>query len=107
MFVLSTTLNDIPPSYKDKAQLVSGELSEIVATLNQNGFEKLYIDGGRTVQSFLAAGLIDELIVTQIPVLLGGGFPLFGELTEPQSYELVKSDVLLNAMVKNHYRRRR
>jgi dihydrofolate reductase len=37
----------------------------------------MYIDGGKTVQSFLQADLIDELIVTQIPILLGGRVPLF------------------------------
>lgn len=41
------------------------------------GYKRLYIDGGNTVQSFLAENLIDELIVTRIPIVLSKGKPLF------------------------------
>ncbi len=58
--------------------------SEAPATLCQRlateGAHRLYIDGGVTIQRFLNAGLIDEITVTQIPILLGEGLPLFGEL---------------------------
>lgn len=105
VFVLSNTLTAIPENYQDKAELVSGDLPEIINTLNKRGFENLYIDGGKTVQSFLAEDLIDDLIITQIPVLLGGGSRLFSDLPAHQAYELVNSEVLLGTMVKNHYRR--
>ncbi|WP_394211294.1 dihydrofolate reductase family protein [Enterovibrio calviensis] len=105
VFVISHTLKCIPKAYEDKVFLVSGDIKEIVTNLNEQGYKTLYIDGGKTVQSFVEQDLIDELIVTQIPTLLGGGAPLFGLLEQPQQYTLVKSEVLLNAMVKNHYRR--
>ncbi len=105
VFVLSNTLTEIPENYQDKAELVSGALPEIINTLNKRGFENLYIDGGKTVQSFLTEDLIDDLIITQIPVLLGGGSRLFSDLPAHQAYELVNSEVLLGAMIKNHYRR--
>ena len=58
----------------------------------------------RTVdQNFLREDLIDELIITVMPILLGGGSPLYGELPQATSFELVSSEVLLDAMVKNHY----
>jgi len=44
------------------------------------GARRLYIDGGCTIQSFLVAGLIDELTVTVLPILIGAGRPLFGPL---------------------------
>jgi len=44
------------------------------------GPKRLYIDGGITIQRFLADGLIDHLTLTIIPIILGGGIPLFGEL---------------------------
>ncbi|WP_325892778.1 dihydrofolate reductase family protein [Grimontia sp. NTOU-MAR1] len=105
VFVLSNTMKEIPDSHKDKASLVSGALSEIRKHLNEQGFKNLYIGGGKTVQSFLSEDLIDELIITQIPVLLGGGAKLFGDLEYRQQFELVKSEVLINAMVKSHFKR--
>ncbi|WP_281545254.1 dihydrofolate reductase family protein [Grimontia sp. SpTr1] len=105
VFVLSNTMNEIPDSHKDKAFLVSGSLSEILKSLNEQGFKNLYIDGGKTIQSFLSEDLIDELVITQIPVLLGGGSRLFGDLKHRQQFELVKSEVLIDAMVKSHFKR--
>lgn len=105
VFVLSNTLSKVPAGYEDKVFLVKGELKEIVKSLNEQGYKDLYIDGGKTIQSFLKEDLIDELCITTIPVLLGGGSPLFGELSASQSFKLVESQVYLDAMVQNWYRR--
>lgn len=107
VFVLSKTLNSIPKKYSDKVELVNGSIQEVLQTIHKKGFGRLYIDGGKTVQSFLKEDLIDELIITTIPILLGGGIPLFGELSKPLKFEHVESQVLLNEMVQNHYRRKR
>lgn len=107
VFVISNSLTSIPDGYQDKAFLVSGELKGILAEINGKGFNELYIDGGKTIQSFMAKDLIDELIITTIPTVLGGGAPLFGELTSPLKFELKSSEVLLDAIVKNHFIRQR
>ncbi|WP_299489706.1 dihydrofolate reductase family protein [Acaryochloris sp. IP29b_bin.137] len=54
--------------------------SALYQRLVKEGAQHLYIDGGMTIQRFLAAGLIDELTLTVIPILLGEGQPLFGPL---------------------------
>jgi dihydrofolate reductase len=59
---------------------MAGEPSEIVSRLSARGIENIYVDGGITIQRFLRAGLIRRLIVTRVPVLIGEGIPLFGEL---------------------------
>jgi dihydrofolate reductase len=59
---------------------MSGSPAEIVSQLAATGALHLYIDGGITVQRFLRAGLIQRLIVTRVPVLIGEGIPLFGAL---------------------------
>ncbi len=107
VFVLSNSLSSLPHEYTGKAELVSGSLSDVLAVLHGKGYNQLYIDGGVTIQSFLKEDLIDEMIITVLPILLGGGTPLFGELAEPVEFEHVKTEVILNAMVQNHYRRRR
>jgi dihydrofolate reductase len=58
---------------------MSGDLAEILARLDGRGVRHIYVDGGITIQRFLAAGLIQHLTITRIPVILGGGIPLFGE----------------------------
>lgn len=57
---------------------MSGEPAEIAVQLRARSFQHAYIDGGITIQKFLAAGLIDRMIVTRVPVLIGEGIPLFG-----------------------------
>ncbi|MBB2923391.1 dihydrofolate reductase family protein [Cellulomonas cellasea] len=73
--VLSTTLPD-----DDDRVRVARSLEEVRALLAGLGATRVYVDGGRTVQSFLSAGLVDELTVAIAPVLLGRGARLFGEL---------------------------
>ncbi|MEH6578630.1 MAG: dihydrofolate reductase family protein [Amphritea sp.] len=107
VFVLSNSMTSIPEAYSDKAEIVSGPLLQVVDSLNAKGFTNLYIDGGNTIQSFLQADLIDEMIITQIPILLGGGVPLFSALSKPITFEFVSTKVQLDAMVQTHYRRKR
>ena len=107
VFVLSNSMSSIPDEYKDNARLVKGTLNEILENLHQNGFIRLYIDGGKTIQSFLKEDLIDEMIITIIPTLLGGGIPLFGELANPLDFECVESKIYLGKIVQNHFVRRR
>ncbi len=57
---------------------MSGEPAEIVTKLKDRGFKHGYVDGGITIQRFLGAGLVDRMVITRVPVLIGEGIPLFG-----------------------------
>ncbi|MCG9649329.1 dihydrofolate reductase family protein [Vibrio brasiliensis] len=105
VFVLSNTMTEVPEGYQDKVFLINGELTQVVADLNQQGYHDLYIDGGITIQNFLEQELIDQLTITTIPVLLGGGVKLFGDLESMQNYKLVESTVYLDTIVQSHYAR--
>ena len=105
VFVLSHSLKLFPEKLQGKVNLIKGTPGEITNTLNNQGFENLYIDGGYTIQSFLEANLIDELIITRIPVLLGGGIPLFGKLSEHRKFKHISTEVLLGEMVVSRFRR--
>lgn len=104
VFVLSSSLQSIPVEYQDKVELVKGTLNEVLEAIHNKGFKNLYIDGGKTIQSFLSLGLIDDIIISTIPVLLGDGIPLFGKTVQKMDFELIKSEVFLNAIVQSHYR---
>ena len=74
---------------------MTGEPAEIATQLNARGFKHAYIDGGITIQRFLSAGIIDRLVVTRVPVLIGEGIPLFGP---------VPRDIPLNHVTTRTYR---
>ena len=105
VYVLSSTLKEVTPDLRDKAEVVQGDLPGIIASLKSKGIKHLYIDGGRTIQSFLKQDLIDELIITRIPVILGSGIPLFSELDRDIKLELIHSEILNKDLVKSTYSR--
>lgn len=105
VFVLSNTLTEVPKKLKGKVHLVKGTLTEILEQIRQQGYHRLYIDGGKTVQSFLKEDLIDSMTITTIPVLLGGGSPLFAELSNKLDFECTESKVYLDKIVQSHFRR--
>ena len=106
VFVLSNTLTSIPKKLKDKAELVKGTLKEILEKIHERGCYRLYIDGGKTIQSFLKEDMIDEMTITTIPILLGGGIPLFTELSNQLNFECVDSKIYLDKVVQNHFIRK-
>lgn len=70
----------VPGRLQDKVTVLALEPAAVVEHFRQLGAAHLYVDGGKTIQSFLAAGHLDRLVISQIPVLLGEGIPLFGPL---------------------------
>jgi dihydrofolate reductase len=105
VFVLSNTLDKIPEELKDKVEIVNGELKSILKTLDEKGIHNLYIDGGKTIQSFLKEDLIDEMIITTVPILLGDGIPLFGYLERDLKFKCEKVEYISQFVVKNYYTR--
>jgi dihydrofolate reductase len=107
VFVLSTTLTSVPEHLQERVFLISGNPQSIVSQLHEKGFFKCYIDGGKTIQSFLKADLIDEIIVTTIPILLGGGPTLFGDLHQPLEFKLKYQKEFLGEISQRCYVRKR
>ncbi|MGS0673722.1 dihydrofolate reductase family protein [Shewanella sp. 30m-9] len=107
VFVLSHTLTALPDALEGKVFLVNGPLNEVLKQVKAQGYNNLYIDGGKTIQSFLQEDLIDELIITTIPILLGEGIPLFGKLASPLKFKHVKAERLVDCLVQNSYIRLR
>jgi dihydrofolate reductase len=84
-------------------ELLNATPEEVVRQLADRGHQSLYIDGGGTVQRFLRAGLIDRLIVTQVPVLIGQGIRLFGSLDQDIPLKLVASRSFPGGLVQSEY----
>ncbi len=107
VYVLSNTLKEIPKSHEGKAFLVKGTLTEILNQIHEKGLYRLYIDGGTTIRNFLKEDLIDEMVITTIPILLGGGSSLFAELPNELKFELIGAQTYLNQITQNHYKRKK
>ncbi len=107
VFVVSTTLTEIPEKCQGKVNLVNGTLIEILKQIHQEGYHRLYIDGGKLIQGFLSEDLIDEMVITVIPVILGDGIPLFSDVPKQLDFECKKTTLYLDAIVQNHFVRKR
>ncbi|HET7727107.1 MAG TPA: dihydrofolate reductase family protein [Candidatus Limnocylindrales bacterium] len=101
--VISSTLE----SDDDRITIVRS-VDAAVRLLDERGARGVYVDGGRTIQAFLREGLIDELVITRLPVLIGEGLPLFGPL--PHDIHLIHEGTVStggSGFVQSRYRVRR
>ena len=92
--VLSSRPVDLSAVRGGIVEQMAGPPAEIVSKLAAGGAHHLYVDGGITIQQFLRAGLIQRLIITRVPVLIGEGIPLFGPLPR---------DIRLRHLATKHY----
>ena len=82
---------------------LSGEPREVVSALAARGIRRLYVDGGITIQRFLRAGLVDRLVITRVPVLIGDGIPLFGALPRDIALRHVATRQYASGLVQSEY----
>lgn len=103
VYVLSTTISSLPAGVPNSVHLLNATPDDVVRQTAEAGHHHLYIDGGRTIQGFLRAGLITEMTVTVIPILLGSGIKLFGELPAENDLRLLSSQAFPFGFVQSHY----
>jgi dihydrofolate reductase len=102
--VLSSAPLDLTMVKGGNVEQMAGSPAEIIAQLAASGAPRLYIDGGITIQRFLRAGLIDRLIITRVPVLIGEGVPLFGSLPHDIRLDHVATRSYPSGLVQSEYR---
>ena len=103
VIVLSSRQLEIPDHLADTVRATTATPREIVDELEAQGRRHAYIDGGQTIQGFLAAGLLDRLIVTRIPILLGSGRPLFGAVPADIRLRHVRTEAFSSGLVQSEY----
>lgn len=97
--VLSSTLTSVC----EQAELFTGDITHLVEKLHADGIKHIYVDGGVTVSQFLNAGLVDQLIISLIPVVLGSGIPLFSEINNDKWCRLISSKPYSNGLMQLQY----
>jgi dihydrofolate reductase len=99
----SSELEKLPEG--GNVERMSGDPVDIFNELESRGLDHLYIDGGLTIQGFLRAGLIDRMIISRLPVLIGNGIPLFGETGSDIRWKLERVKEFPSGMVQCEYSR--
>lgn len=101
--VLAHGALELPAALRATVAVRRGTPAEIVEGLAREGFGHAYVDGGRTIQDFLRAGLVQKLTLTRVPVLLGAGIPLFGALPHDVPLLHVRTRAFANGLVQSEY----
>lgn len=105
VLVLSEQLADtpVPEGLKGKLRFSNRAPKDTMEELTEQGVHRVYVDGGRLVQSFLRDGLIADVVISTIPVLIGSGRPLFGALSEDIDLKLISSRSFPSGLVQSTY----
>lgn len=101
--VLSSRPVELRAATGADVEQMAGPPAGIVARLAASGAHHLYVDGGITVQQFLRARLIQRLIITRVPVLIGAGIPLFGTLPHDIQLRHVATRQYPSGLVSSEY----
>ena len=101
--VLSSRPVDLSQVRGGVVEQMSGAPAEIATKLAATGAQHVYVDGGITVQRFLAAGLIQSLVITRVPVLIGDGIPLFGSLPHDVKLRHIETRQYKSGLVRSEY----
>lgn len=101
--VLSSQPLDFSGISAAHVEQMTGSPQDIISQLAATGAQNIYLDGGVTIQRFLRAGLVDRLIITRVPVLIGEGIPLFGSLPHDVHLRHVRTQHYATGLVQTEY----
>jgi dihydrofolate reductase len=101
--VLSSRPLDFSAVKGGVVEQMGGPPAEIVSKLAARGIRHIYVDGGVTIQGFLREGLIQRLIITRVPVLIGSGVPLFGTLLRDVRLHHIQTRHFPSGLVQTEY----
>lgn len=103
IIVLSNSVKRPPENLLGKVEMYSGGINDLILKLESGNHKHVYVDGGSTITSFLNLKLIDQMIITNAPILLGEGIPLFGKLNQQIKLKNAESVAYKNDFIQNKY----
>jgi dihydrofolate reductase len=105
MLVLSRTAGPtlVPEELRDRVVVHAGPPEVALALLAEQGADRVYVDGGALVRSFLAEGLIDELTLSRLPIVIGEGVAPFGPLPHDVRLRHVSTQAFASGVVQSRY----
>lgn len=105
VLVLSAQLAQqaVPFELNEKVRFSDKSPERAMAMLQSEGARRAYVDGGRIIQSFLALGMISDMVITTVPILLGTGRPLFGGDQRDVALAHKSTRSFPSGLVQSHY----
>ena len=103
VIVLSHRPVNIPKHLARSVETMSCSPHDLVKRLSERGARHVYVDGGKTIRGFLDEGLIQQLIITRIPILIGSGIPLFGPLKRDIRLRHIETRQFPDGLVQSRY----
>lgn len=99
-YILSKTMSNAIPGIK----VFNGDLVSLVQNLKRQEGGNIFCEGGsEIIHSLLLNQLLDELIISIIPILVGDGIPLFKSIRPEQELILIDSKKFKSGLVQLHY----
>ncbi len=103
IWVMSNTLQQSPANLPHKVNISNNSLNDTLAMLEQAGHKHIYVDGGSLITQLIAMNRLSTLNITVVPIILGKGIRLFGELAQPHPLKNAKATVYKNDFIQYHY----
>ena len=103
IIVLTQSIQVVPKNLVERVELYAKSISSLIQTLEEEGYKHIYVDGGKTITSFLNLELINEMTLTLAPVLLGSGIPLFSQLSQHVILENAQAIAFENNFIELKY----
>jgi dihydrofolate reductase len=95
-------------SDREDVMFVSDTVNHVLTRMKAQGFKKIWlVGGGALTSSFFQRGLIDEYIISTIPIILGQGIPLFLPSGREEKLDLIALKQYPSGLVQAHYRNKR
>lgn len=105
VIVLTQSLSEssIPHELKDKVRFFNKSPMKLLEVLEKEGWRNIYVDGGQVIQSFIKDNLLNDIVISTVPVLLGKGRSLFGQLKEDVSLRHLETKAFPSGLVQSKY----
>ena len=93
---------------REDIEFSSGDVELILQNIKARGYDSIWLlGGGYLVRAFMTKGLVDEYIISIIPLILGEGIALFNPVKLEERLEFVEALTFPDGLVQLHYKRAR
>ena len=94
-----------PPDTPPGLEFVNGPIGPFVSRLRAHPGKDIWLmGGGELIASFLDEGVIDEFVISMVPVFIGDGIPLIARRHRHVPLELQSVEHFDDGLVQLHYR---